>query len=174
MGDLRFPIGEFEFPEAVTVEERGRLIASIGELPEALRGAIAGLADDKYGAAYRPGGWNVRQVIHHLADSHMNCFIRFKLALTEESPRIKAYEEAAWAALPDGDVAPVGLSLSIVEAVHGRWVFLLERMSEADWDRVFVHPVYGEVKLFRALAMYAWHGAHHVAHITSLRERENF
>lgn len=174
MGDLRFPIGQFVFPASVTPEERRGHIAAIAAVPSSLAVALAGLETEKYAVPYRPGGWNVRQVIHHLADSHMNCFIRFKLALTEDAPRIKAYDEAAWAALPDGDIAPVGLSLAIVEAVHARWVYLMERMTEAEWERAFVHPEYGEVKLFQAVAMYAWHGAHHVAHITSLRERENF
>ena len=174
MADLRFPIGEFVFPEAVSSAERAAHIEAIRTLPEQLRRAIAGLPEDKFAVPYRPGGWTTRQVVHHLADSHMNCYIRFKLALTEDTPTIKPYDEAAWAELPGGDDAPLVDSLAIVDAVHARWVYLLERMTEEDWARAFRHPALCEVKLFGALAMYAWHGAHHVAHISALRERENF
>lgn len=172
MRDPRFPIGEFTFPESVDAAARAAHIAAIRALPSELRAAIAGLPEDKYRVPYRPGGWNARQVIHHLADSHMNSYIRFKLALTEEAPVIKPYDEAAWAELPDGDGAPIAWSLAIIENVHARWAYLLERLQERDWERVFRHPALGEVKLFGALAMYAWHGAHHVAHITAMRERE--
>ena len=174
MADLRFPIGEFSFPDSVSAGERDAHIASIRMLPERLRAAISGLEEVKYTEPYRPGGWNTRQVIHHLADSHMNSYIRFKLALTEDNPTIKPYDEAAWAELPDGDDAPIAWSIQIIEAVHVRWTYLLERLGEEDWTRTFRHPVLGEVTLFGALAMYAWHGEHHVAHITSMRERGGF
>lgn len=174
MHDLRFPLGEFTIPTTVTVSERAAHIESIRCLPAHLRAAVDKLTDAQLAIPYRPDGWNARQVVHHLADSHMNSFIRMKLALTEEVPLIKAYEEGLWAELADSREAPLALSLSLLEALHARWHFLLASLTEGQWARAFRHPVLGVVSVDQAAALYAWHGAHHVAHITAMRAREGF
>lgn len=173
-GDLRFPIGRFVMPEVVGVAERAGHVGALGALPGQLRGAVAGLGAAALAVPYRPGGWNARQVVHHVADSHMNCYIRFKLALTEEVPLIKPYDEARWAELADSAGAPLELSLGLVDVLQARWVLLLESLDEGAWRRAFRHPELGVVRLEQAVALYAWHGAHHVAHITALRAREGF
>ena len=175
MSDLRYPIGKFAVEGEITAERRAGWIAEIAEVPAQLRAAVKDLTEAQLDTPYRPGGWTVRQVAHHLPDSHLNAYIRFKLALTEDSPTIKPYAEARWAELPDTAGTQVGVSLMLLEALHRRWVVLLRAMDEAQWARAFFHPE--QEKLLRLdgiLAMYAWHGRHHLAHITTLREREGW
>ena len=168
--DLRYPAGRFQAPPSITAEDRERYIAELEHLVEGLRAATAGLNDSQLDTPYRDGGWTIRQVIHHLADSHMNSFVRFKLAMTEESPTIKPYDEAAWAELADSKL-PVDLSLFLLDGLHRRWVALLRSMSPGDYQRTFTHPERGTMRLDMNLALYAWHCRHHTAHITSLRAR---
>ncbi|HLA76252.1 MAG TPA: bacillithiol transferase BstA [Vicinamibacteria bacterium] len=174
MSDLRYPVGKFVAPAAVTADERAAFTLQIEELPARLRAAVSGLTEPQLDTPYRPEGWRVRQVVHHLADSHLNALVRFKLALTEDEPAIKTYAEARWAELPDARSAPVEWSLALLESLHQRWVLLLRGLSEEQWSRAFRHPDHGRVGLERTLALYAWHGRHHLAHITSLREREGW
>jgi hypothetical protein len=169
--DLRFPMGKFVRPEGAMAEERGAFIDRISLQPARLRAAVAGLSEAQLDTPYREGGWSVRQVIHHLPDSHMNSFIRFKLALTEDEPVIKPYEEQLWAALYDVAATPVEVSLALLESLHARWVILLRGLTEADWKRTFRHPAIGLISLESNLALYAWHGDHHIAHVTALRVR---
>jgi hypothetical protein len=171
MDDLRYPVGEFRFPKSVSAEDLTRFIDQIAETPARLRAAIAGLADAQLDTPYRPGGWTVRQVAHHVPDSHINSYTRFRLALTEDEPVIKPYEESRWAELADARSMPVEPSLVLLESLHARWVPLLCSLSGADWKRSFRHPELGLVSLENNAALYAWHGRHHVAHITVLRER---
>ncbi|MBA3558915.1 MAG: putative metal-dependent hydrolase [Gemmatimonadaceae bacterium] len=171
MSDLRFPIGKFVPPDSSDATQRARLIADIDSAPAALRRAAQGLSNDQIDTPYRPGGWTVRQVVHHLPDSHMNAYIRFKLALTENEPAIKTYEENLWANLPDTQATPLDTSLILLETLHKRWSILLREMQDADFARTFKHPDRGAVSLDWTLALYSWHGRHHVAHITALRER---
>jgi hypothetical protein len=169
--DLKYPIGKFQLQDNLTEEQRREMIDQIAETPAKLRAAVAGFSEAQFDTPYREGGWTVKQVIHHLADSHLNAFVRFKLALTEDRPSVKTYEQQLWAELVDARTAPVAPSLAMLEGLHQRWVILLRQMSAADFARQFQHPEHGLMKLERVLAMYAWHGRHHVAHITSLRER---
>jgi hypothetical protein len=171
MESQKYPIGRFLFQPPVTTNQRELWIDDIAEAPARLRAAIAGLNDHHLDTPYREGGWTVRQVIHHVPDSHMNAYVRFKLALTEPEPTIKPYDEAAWAELADSRDTPIHVSLALLEALHDRWVTLLRSLSDADFQKQFRHPVLGAVPLEKNLALYAWHGKHHVAHITSLRER---
>jgi uncharacterized damage-inducible protein DinB len=170
LDDLRYPIGKFQSPAASTPESRAAHIEVLRQLPDRLRAAITGLSDAQLDTPYREGGWTVRQVVHHLADSHANSYIRFKLTLTEDSPTIKPYDEAAWARLPDSRI-PVEPSLDFVAGVHARLVALLESMTEEDFQRGFNHPERGRMTLGTNLALYDWHSRHHTAHITKLRER---
>jgi uncharacterized damage-inducible protein DinB len=170
MVDLRYPIGKFSFPESTTPEQRREWIREIAEAPARLRAAVAGLSEAQLDTPYRPGGWTVRQVVHHLPDSHMNSYVRLKLALTEDTPVIKTYDEALWAELPDTAMS-IETSLTLLEALHGRWVRLLESMTGTDFSRAFQHPELGTIRLEQNLALYAWHGKHHVAHITSSTSR---
>jgi uncharacterized damage-inducible protein DinB len=169
--DLKYPIGKFQGQDNLTEEQRQMMIDQIAETPAKLRAAVAGFSEAQFDTPYREGGWTVRQVIHHLADSHLNAFVRFKLALTEDRPAVKTYEQQLWAELADARNAPVEPSLAMLEGLHQRWVILLRQMSAADFARQFQHPEHGLMKLERVLAMYAWHGRHHVAHLTSLGER---
>jgi len=169
--DLRYPVGQFRFPESVSAQELAVFIQQIAETPARMRAAIAGLSDSQLETPYRPGGWTVRQLAHHVPDSHINSYMRFRLALTEDDPVIKPYEEARWAELPDARSMPVEPSLALLENLHARWVPLLRSLSVAEWKRSFRHPELGPVRLEQNAALYAWHGRHHVAHITSLRER---
>jgi uncharacterized damage-inducible protein DinB len=169
--DLQYPIGRFEFPRAVSDEDRARFVEQIAQTPANLRAAVAGLSEEQLDTPYRPGGWTVRQVVHHVPDSHMNSYVRFRLALTEDEPTIKPYDESRWAELADSRTAPVETSLALLESLHERWVRLLRSLSSTDFRRQFRHPELGPVSLEKNLALYAWHGRHHVAHITSLRER---
>ena len=174
MDDLRYPIGKFTFTENLTEEDRERAIAEIAEAPAKLRAAVSGLSEDQLETPYRPGGWTVRQVVHHVFDSHLNSYTRFRLALTEDEPLIKPYDEAAWAELIDAKTAPVDVSLTLLEALHNRWVMLLRSLSETDWQRTFKHPEIGVVSLEKNVKLYEWHGKHHVAHINHLRQREGW
>ncbi len=169
--DPRYPVGRFEAPASIPAADRENFIREIEALPERLRAAVSGLSDDRLDTPYREEGWTVRQVVHHVADSHMNSFIRFKLALTEPSPVIKPYDEAKWAELPDVAGLPVELSLGLLDGLHKRWVVLLRSMSEDQYQRTFLHPELGEMRLDVNLALYAWHSRHHTAHITGLRDR---
>ena len=169
--DLQYPIGRFEWSGANSAADRQRLIHEIEQAPANLRAAVSGLTEQQIDTPYRPGGWTVRQVVHHLPDSHMTSFIRFRLALTEEEPTVKAYDQTRWAELADSRTAPVEHSLALLEALHYRWVLMLRSLAPADYSRKFRHTELGEVSLDMNLALYAWHGRHHVAHITSLRER---
>ena len=170
---LRYPVGHFKAPSSNDPATRAQWIEELRELPERLRAAVAGLSDAQLDAPYREGGWTVRQVVHHVADSHMNSYVRFKLALTEDNPTIKPYDEAAWAKLADSRLA-IGPSLDLVASLHARWVGLLEGMSEADFEKTFNHPERGKQNLGTTVALYAWHSRHHVAHITSLRARQGW
>lgn len=171
--DLRFPIGKPERPDTLTEAQRRECIQAIAETPGKLKAAVAGLSQQQLDTPYRPEGWTVRQVVHHLADSHMNSFTRFKLALTEIEPTIKPYQEARWAELPDSK-EPIDPSLTLLDSLHQRWVSLLKAIPPGDWARKFNHPESGPQTLDKALALYSWHGRHHVAHITSLRERNGW
>lgn len=168
--DLRYPIGHFKPALTTTPEERVEHIAVLRELPDRLSDAVDSLDDVQLDTPYREGGWTVRQVVHHVADSHLNSYTRFKLALTEEEPTIKPYDEGAWAVLPDSRT-PVDVSLTLTWALHERWVALLESMTEKDFQKKFVHPERGVQDLATTLALYDWHSRHHTAHITSLRAR---
>jgi uncharacterized damage-inducible protein DinB len=170
--DLRYPIGQFTYDGAMTDARRAECVARIAAAPGRLRAAVAGLNDAQLDTPYRPGGWTVRQLVHHVPDSHLNAYTRIRLALTEDTPTIKPYEEARWAELPDALTLPVDVSLALLEALHGRWVALLQRLGPADGAREFHHPEQGRpVTIDELLAMYAWHGEHHVAHVAGLRER---
>lgn len=173
MKDFRYPIGEFALPGELSPSERLSGIQDIEEAPAHLRAAVAGLSERQLDTRYRPGGWTVRQVVHHLPDSHVNSYVRLKLALTEELPTIRTYDEAAWAELPDA-AAPVEVSLALLERLHERWVYLWQRLTESDWGRRLRHPDLGVMRVDELLAFYAWHGKHHIAHITSLRAREGW
>jgi uncharacterized damage-inducible protein DinB len=169
--DLRYPIGPFSFSGSSTSGERQKWIRDIAHAPAALRAAVAGLSAEQLDTPYRPGGWTVRQVVHHIPDSHMHSFLRMKNALAEDHPTIQPYDEARWATLADYNSTPVEVSLALLEALHARWVALLTSMTSAYFERTFFHPESGIVRLDRNLASYSWHGRHHTAHITALRER---
>lgn len=173
LDDLRYPIGKFSRPASNDAATRAAHIETLRLLPQKLRTAVSGLSDAQLDTPYRDGGWTVRQVVHHFADSHMNSVIRFKLALTEEWPAIRAYDEVAWAKLADSKIA-VDVSLDLIEALHGRWVALLESLTDEDFKKGYVHPKSGKQELALALAIYAWHSDHHTAHITALRARKGW
>ena len=169
--DLRYPIGEFKYEAPLTDAERQACLAIIEETPARMRAAVAGLNEEQLDTAYRPEGWTVRQVVHHVPESHLTSYIRFKLALTEEEPVVKTYFEDRWAKLDDARQAPIALSLDLLDALHGRWIWFLRSLKQEDFQRTYRHPELGTVTLDKAAALYAWHGPHHVAQITSLRER---
>lgn len=171
--NLSYPIGKFQWVGPNTDAQRAAFIADIAAVPQRVRKAVAGLSDAQLDTPYRPGGWTVRQVVHHIADSHMNAYIRFKLALTETQPLVKPYDEKAWAEMPDSKL-PIDGSLNLIDGLHERWAVILHNMTPADFDRELKHPELGIVNLDRYVALYAWHGKHHERHITALRERENF
>lgn len=172
MPDLRYPVGPFAATVPFSPAQRAAAIAALGEAPARFRLAVSNLTDAQLDTPYRPDGWTVRQVVHHVPDSHLNAYTRFRLALTEPTPTIKPYLEHRWAELPDARSAPVEISLSLLEALHRRWVPLLRGLGPAEWDLRFVHPEHGrEWSLDETLAMYAWHGEHHAAHVTRLRDR---
>jgi len=172
--DPRFPIGPYASPGNVAAAERIDAIATLEGLPCHLRDAVEGLDDSQLDTPYREGGWTLRQVVHHVADSHMNAFSRFKFALTEDEPTIKTYDETRWAELADAKMPPIELSLALLENLHKRWVVLLRSLEPSDWPRKFRHPEWGLATVDFLLAQYAWHGRHHVAQITSLRERNGW
>ncbi|MGO8756777.1 MAG: YfiT family bacillithiol transferase [Terracidiphilus sp.] len=173
LDDLRYPIGRFHAPAASMPGMRAAQIETLRRLPERLRAAVAGLSDAQLDTPYREGGWTVRQVVHHLADSHANAYVRFKHALTEDCPAEKSYDEAAWARLPDSAM-PIEPSLAFLDGMHARLVALLESMSDSDFQRTFIHPHRGSMTLATNLAMYDWHSRHHTAHIASLRSRQGW
>lgn len=173
--DLRYPIGRFEYDGNSSREVIDRFISDIDSLPRLLRAAVAGLDDKQLDAPYRDGGWSSREVVHHVADSHMNAYVRCKLALTEHAPTIKPYDEAEWAKLADVRTVPVSVSLDLLDALHARWVALLRAMPDADFERTYVHPEHNRAASMRAVvALYSWHGRHHTAHISALRERNGW
>jgi len=171
MTDPRYPIGRFTPGPSPTPETRAQHIERIASAPSLMRQAVSGLNKEQLNTPYREGGWSVRQVVHHVPDSHMNAYVRFKLGLTEDTPSIKPYKEDAWAKLKDSELTPVEVSLNILESVHVRWIVLLKSMQPEDFHRPYVHPENGTNTLDHLLSLYSWHGHHHVAHITSLRER---
>jgi len=171
MSDLRYPIGKFSFQGTLTEEQKAKSLDDIEQTPARMRAAVAGLTEKQLDTPYREGGWTVRQVVHHVPDSHMNSYIRFKLAMTEAEPTIRTYMENLWAELPEAKSGPVEMSLSLLENLHRRWMMFLRGLKAEDWKRTFRHPELGAMTLEKNLALYAWHGKHHVAHITGLRER---
>lgn len=172
MTDPRYPVGRFQFTEETTPETHQQWLAEIEATPAQLREAVAGMTGAQLETPYRDGGWTVRQVVHHVVDSHMNSYIRFRLALTEEEPLIKPYHENLWAELPDAKSAPIELSLTMLEALHARWMLLLHTLSPADLQRTFRHPERGLMTLERNLALYAWHGRHHAGHVLLVKHGE--
>jgi len=171
--DLRFPLGTFDKTIEITPKLREEFIRTISQLPENLGKAISGLSDEQLETPYRPEGWTVRQTVHHFADSHLNAYTRFKLALTEEVPTIRPYAEDRWAELADSKM-PIDVSLKIIEGVHARWTTLLESMSDEDFQKQLNHPDSGSWTLEKMLGLYEWHSRHHTAHITKLRERNDW
>lgn len=169
--DPRYPVGRFDRNVEATPERRREWIDEIAQTPARFRAAVQGLSDEQLDTPYREGGWTVRQLAHHVPDSHMNAYIRFKLGLTEDNPPIKTYEEALWAQLEDSRATPVESSLRTLELLHERWIILLRSLTDEQWTRTIQHPDWGSLPLQSMLALYAWHGRHHVAHVTALRER---
>lgn len=174
MEDLRYPIGKFQFSEGPTEAQRQQWVAEIEETPAKLTESVGGLAQAQLDTSYRPGGWTVRQVVHHLADSHLNSYVRFRLALTEDDPTVKPYREDLWAELYDARTADIAVSLGLLDALHRRWTMLLHSLDASDWRRRFRHPELGSTTIERNVALYAWHGRHHVAQIASLRTRSGW
>lgn len=174
MEALKYPVGRFDAAAEVPHSQRAALIDSIAATPSRLREAVRGLDDAQLDTPYREGGWTVRQVVHHVPDSHLNAYTRFRLALTEDSPTIRPYNEAEWARLPDAATAPVELSLTLLEAVHARWDLLLRALTEDAYRRPLLHPENGPMTIGTLLRMYEWHGRHHVAHINGLRQRSGW
>ena len=171
MIDPRYPIGKFSYAGPLTTEQKRQYLDDIDQAPAKLRAAVRGLSDHQLDTPYRDGGWTPRQVAHHVADSHMNSYIRFKLALTEDDHTIKPYLEDRWAELSEAKHAPVAVSLALLDSLHRRWMLMLRNLTDADWQRTFRHPEIGPMTLEKTLALYSWHGRHHVAHVTSLREK---
>ena len=174
MDDQRYPIGKFTYNGPPSPEQRLLLLEEVAQTPAKLRAAVRGLSDAQLDTPYRPEGWTVRQVVHHVPDSHLNSYVRFKLALTEEDPAIKPYFEDRWAELEDTKNTPLEVSLLLLESLHDRWVRLLRSLTPEQWKRTFRHPELGSMPLDKTLALYAWHGKHHVAHITELRKRRSW
>ena len=171
--DIKYPIGSFQFDDEITSSVISEWIDEIEDLPRLLQDAVKNLEDEQLNTPYRSGGWTVRQVIHHVADSHMNAYFRFKLAITEENPVIKPYDETKWAELADYNL-PIEPSLLLLETLHKRWTYLLRSLTHADLEKTFIHPDSGEVPLGKNIGIYAWHGKHHLAHITSLCNRQGW
>jgi uncharacterized damage-inducible protein DinB len=174
LDEERYPIGKFHRPASSMPGVCAAHIDTLRHLPQKMTAAVAGLTDHQLDTPYREGGWSVRQLVHHVADSHANAYIRFKLALTEENPTIKPYDEATWANLHDSRWLPIDISLDMLVAVHARWVALLDAMTDEEFHRSYVHPVGGRLNLAQALALYDWHSRHHTAHITRLRQRQGW
>jgi len=172
---LKFPIGKFHTPESYSPQDISNWISIIENTPAQVEAAVAGLTDEQLDTPYRPEGWTVRQVVHHLPDSHLNSYIRFKWTLTEDTPTIKAYDEQLWAKLDDGKNAPIEMSVQLLKSLHARWVVVMRNLSESDLEKCFTHPESGnQISLKEMVATYAWHSQHHLAHITSLKERMNW
>ena len=171
MADSRYPIGKYDPMADTTAAQRQISIGNVAAAPQQLRAAVQGLTPAQLDTPYRPGGWTVRQVVHHVTDSHLNSYVRFRWALTEAEPLIKAYDEKAWALLPDASTADPAVSLALLEALHQRWVILLQAMTPEHFNRTLRHPEAGLLKLETMLGLYDWHGRHHIAHITGLRQR---
>jgi hypothetical protein len=171
MTDLRYPIGPFTYDPASAESLRAGRLLAIEQAPGLLAKAVSGLGDARLDTPYRDGGWTVRQVVHHLADSHMHSYIRMKFAIAETNPQVRPYHENRWAEMSDARTADVATSLALLEALHRRWVLWLRALGPEDWPRTFLHPENGEISLDRALAYYAWHGRQHTAHVTGLRQR---
>ena len=171
MTDLRYPVGKFKYDGPLNENQKQEALNEIAQAPANLRAAVNGLSDAQLDTPYRPEGWTVRQVVHHLPDSHVNSYVRFKLALTEDEPTIKPYAEDRWAQLADTKATPIEVSLTLLDSLHDRWMRLLRSLTREEWQRAFRHPEHGVMALEKALALYAWHGRHHVAHITELRKR---
>lgn len=174
MEDLRYPVGRFDPKTPLSSGGRPALIESLAAAPSRMRAAVDSLSDAQLDTPYREGGWTVRQVVHHVPESHMNAFIRMKWGLTEDAPLIKTYDENLWAQLPDDRTAHIGPSLALLDALHERWVLLLNSMSDRDYARTIKHPEWGQPDLLTILKLYEWHGRHHVAHITRLRDRSGW
>ena len=174
MNDPRYPIGKFEYQTPPTAEERQKLIDGIAQAPSRLREAIRGLSPEQLDTPYREGGWTVRQVVHHVPDSHLNAYVRLKLALTEEKPTIKPYNEAAWAELADSKSMPIEVSQTLLDSVHTRWDRLWRSLKPEHFLRILVHPEHGERTVDWLLFLYEWHGKHHTAHITELRKKKSW
>jgi hypothetical protein len=172
--DLRYPIGKFQAVQSLTPEQRAAAVESIAAVPSRLREAVNNLTPPQLDTPYRPGGWTVRQLVHHIGDSHMNAIGRFKLALTEDEPTIKTYEENLWAQLADTTTPPIDISLQLLDGLHARWAILLRSLKPEQFSRKFRHPEWGAGTVDFLLAQYSWHGKHHVAHISALRERNNW
>jgi hypothetical protein len=172
--DLRYPVGRFERSSTIDAATRRRLLADIAALPMHATGAVRGLSPDQLDTPYRDGGWTVRQVIHHVADSHLNAYIRMKLAATETNPPAKPYNEKAWAELHDARTLPVEVSLALLDSLHRRWVDFLEALDDAAFDRTVQHPEWGTISIAGLVELYSWHSRHHVAHITELRGRKHW
>jgi uncharacterized damage-inducible protein DinB len=172
--DPRYPIGKYQAPPDISSAKRAEAIREIAAAPEKVRAAVSGLNDTQLETPYRDGGWTIRQVVHHVADSHMNAYIRWRLALTENEPTIKPYEESAWAKLEDAAHAPVDVSLKLLVPLHERWVSLLRCVQDHEFARTFRHPDHGVRTLDWMLFLYAWHGNHHTAHITELRKQKGW
>jgi len=173
MADLRYPIGEFVMAPSVTQGMRAEAVAAIATMPARLRDAVRSLSVAQLDTPYRPGGWTVRQVVHHLGDSHMNAFVRLKLALTENNPTVKPYDEKAFAELPDQQL-PIDVSLVLLDGLHARWAAVLNTLTDDQFARPLYHPEIGAITIEYLLQSYGWHSRHHVAHITRLREREGW
>ncbi|HUK91062.1 MAG TPA: putative metal-dependent hydrolase [Blastocatellia bacterium] len=174
MSDLRFPIGKCELRSSMSPEGRRKCIDEIAAAPAGIRAAVSGLNQEQMETPYRPGGWTVRQVVHHVPDSHLNSYTRFKLALTEDEPTIRPYREDRWAELADSKTTPIEVSMTLLESLHQRWAILLSSMDPADFQRTLRHPEIGTLTLDAMLDLYSWHGKHHAAHITTLRERQGW
>jgi hypothetical protein len=172
--DLSYPIGKFDFSQTIVPGQIPGLIEEIAAAPANFRAAVKGLSEAQLDTPYRPEGWTVRQTVHHVADSHMNSFIRMRLALTEDTPPVKGYDQTAWGELEDSRTAPIEVSLQVIEGLHFRWVYLLKSMAPGDFGRGYRHSELGVLGLDKVLALYAWHGRHHCAHITGLRERNGW
>ena len=174
MNDLRYPVGKFHYEGPLNEKQKRAFLDEVEQTPAKLRAAVAGLSEKQLDTPYRPEGWTVRQVVHHVPDSHMNSYVRFKLALTEDEPTIKPYAEDRWAELADSQSTPIEVSLVLLDSLHDRWVRLLRSLTPEEWKKTFRHPDLGPMTLEKTLALYAWHGRHHVAHITELRKRSGW
>lgn len=172
--DPRYPIGKFDRSLIVSKTMRSEFIRTLQSLPQELKNEVINLSDSQLDTPYRKDGWTIRQVVHHIPDSHTNVYIRFKLALTEDNPKIKTYKENLWAELPDTFITPVETSINLLEALHRRWVNLLNSMSDDQFEKTFQHPEWGSISLDKTLALYAWHSKHHLAHITELKKKMNW